>query len=226
MNLREGTKYTVGIAAALGLAFACDWVSAKAYKASYPEQPAYKVEGSGPVVDLAALRRNWPQALENPEDRAKLLGFLKKMPKEVASNQQAGAPAAAPAAPEAPVDLATRLARADVDMGKRSANKCAACHTFDKGGRAGVGPNLWGVVGRPVASFPGFSYSDEMKANGAKNPNWTFDQLDIFLTNPQARVPGTRMTFAGLPNQQERANVIDYLHTLNDSPLPLPKPPG
>jgi cytochrome c len=113
-----------------------------------------------------------------------------------------------------------------VDKGKRSVNKCAACHTFDKGGPARVGPNLWGVVGRPVATAAGFSYSDAMKGKSKATPNWSFDALDDFLTNPQVKVPGTRMTFAGLPDQQERANVIDYLHTLNDNPLPLPKPPG
>jgi cytochrome c len=112
------------------------------------------------------------------------------------------------------------LAKADAGRGENSAKKCATCHTFNKGGRNLVGPNLWGVVGRPKASEAGFNYSAALKGKGG---NWTVDDLNQFLTNPRGFVPGTNMTFAGLPRGSERADVIVYLNSLSDNPAPLPK---
>jgi cytochrome c len=112
------------------------------------------------------------------------------------------------------------LAKADVGRGENSAKKCQACHTFNKDGRALVGPNLWGVVGRPKASQPGFNYSAALKAKGG---NWTIDDLNQFINNPRGFVPGTNMTFAGISRGSERADVISYLNTLSDNPAPLPK---
>ena len=104
--------------------------------------------------------------------------------------------------------------------GENSAKKCAACHTFNKGGRPLVGPNLWGVVGRPKASEAGFNYSAALKAKGG---NWSIDDLNQFINNPRGYVPGTNMTFAGISRGSERADVISYLNTLSDNPAPLPK---
>src|SRR5262245_40192645 len=112
------------------------------------------------------------------------------------------------------------LANADVKRGENSAKKCQACHTFNKGGRNLVGPNLWGVVGRARASEAGFNYSAAMKGKGG---NWTIDDLNQFITNPRGFIPGTNMTFAGIPRGSERADVITYLNSLADNPAPLPK---
>jgi cytochrome c len=117
--------------------------------------------------------------------------------------------------------LPVRLAKASVDKGKSIAKQCQACHTFEKGGPNRVGPNLYGVVDRPRASHPGFNYSSAMKSKGGK---WTFDELDKFITDPRGDISGTAMTFAGIKNDQQRADVIDFLHTLSDNPEPLPKP--
>ncbi len=122
----------------------------------------------------------------------------------------------------APADepLPVRFASADVGRGESAAKKCAACHTFGKGEPNRVGPNLWGVVGRQKASEAGFNYSAAMKA---QKGNWTPEDLDVYLLNPKAMVPGTNMTFAGIPRGKERADVITYLNSKSDKPVELPK---
>jgi cytochrome c len=120
--------------------------------------------------------------------------------------------------PQQPIEQL--LASADVGRGENAAKKCAACHTFSKGGRPLVGPNLWGVVGRSKASEAGFNYSAALKSKGG---NWTVDDLNQFINNPKGLVPGTNMTFAGVPRASERADIIAYLNSLADNPAPLPK---
>src|SRR5689334_15005142 len=124
------------------------------------------------------------------------------------------------AKPEADQPIAQLLASADVKKGENSAKKCAACHTFGKGEPNRVGPNLWGIVGRPKHSEPGFNYSAAMKS---QQGNWTPEDLDTYLTNPRGMVPGTNMSFAGIPRGKERADLITFLNTKSDKPAELPK---
>jgi cytochrome c len=130
----------------------------------------------------------------------------------------AGEAADAAKAPEEPME--TMMVGASVEKGQATAKQCQACHTFEKGGPNRVGPNLYGIVGRPRASEPGFNYSAAMKAKGG---TWSFGELYAFLANPRGYIPGTNMTFAGLSRGQQRADVIDFLHTLSDAPMALPK---
>jgi len=124
------------------------------------------------------------------------------------------------AKPEPDQPIAQLLASADVKKGESSAKKCLACHTFGKGEPNRVGPNLYGVIGRPKGTEGGFDYSPAMKSKGG---NWSIDDLSAFLANPRQFVPGTKMSFAGLPRGNERADVIAYLNTKSDNPQPLPK---
>jgi cytochrome c len=135
-----------------------------------------------------------------------------------AEEKPAGEAQAAVAAPA--VSLPKLLAAADPKKGEGLTKACSACHVFDKGGTAKVGPPLYGVVDRPVAEVAGFAYSDALKGKGGK---WTFDALNNFIDNPKSAVPGTKMTYAGEKDPAKRADILAYLRTLSDSPAPLPQ---
>ena len=137
---------------------------------------------------------------------------------EVAAKDEKPGTTAAKPEPEEPI--AKLLANATVERGETAAKKCAACHTFGKGEPNRVGPNLWGIVGRARASVPGFNYSAAMKQKGG---NWTIEELNTYLQNPKAMVPGTTMGFAGVPRGSERADLIAFLNAKADNPAPLPK---
>ena len=126
---------------------------------------------------------------------------------------------------ELPIDWGTELPKADVNAGKAVAAKCQSCHNLDSGGPNMTGPNLYGVLGRKPGSHPGFAYSSGMTDFGGKQPVWDFVHINDFITAPQKYIDGTKMTFVGLKQRQDRINVIAYLHTLGSNlPIPAPAP--
>ena len=166
--------------------------------------------------------------LKKTEDRANLILYMRSMSDSPAPLPEASAEAVSENEPaegaeaEAPAnDLAAMMASAKEADGEKLAKKCAACHTFDKGGANKVGPNLWSVLDRPIASVGGYKYSDAL--TGMASDSWTYDSLNAFLEKPKDFAPGTKMTFAGLKKPEDRANLIVYMRYMSDSPPPLPE---
>lgn len=117
------------------------------------------------------------------------------------------------------VSLAALLAQGSVEAGQRTAKRCTACHTFEKGGRNGIGPNLWGMLGSPRAANADYKYSGALADLGG---DWGYAELAAFLEKPKSAVPGTKMSFAGIKDAQDRASLILYLRSVSDVELPLP----
>jgi cytochrome c len=141
-------------------------------------------------------------------------GYVVDVPDEVAS------PAAAAPAAEPIPDFASVLPTADLAHGKDVASRCQQCHDNAKGGGNKIGPNLWGLIERTRASYPGFDFSRAMSAD---HDPWTYEKLFVFLKAPATTVPGTKMSFAGVRSAQERIDLLAYLRTQADSPAPLPE---
>ena len=154
---------------------------------------------------------------------SKVLVHSKPLEKSVyvVATPEGAAPAADKgAAPAGPAPIAPLLVAASPENGEKVAKACAACHSFNKGGANKIGPNLYGIVGGPKGHMQGFSYSDALlKTEGA----WTYDELNKFLYDPKGYAPGTKMTYAGLKKDDDRAALIAYLRSLADSPQPLPQ---
>jgi cytochrome c len=171
-----------------------------------------KVAGAVLFSGLIAMASGFVAELLVHPKKLKENVYLVAVPEPAAT---AGGAAAKPLEPVAPM-----LASANVADGEKAAKKCAACHSFDKGGANKVGPNLWNVVGGHRAHIAAFSYSATLA--GQKDQNWDYEDLNKFLHNPKSVVSGTKMAFAGISNDKERAAVIAYLRSLSDQPKPLP----
>ena len=117
------------------------------------------------------------------------------------------------------VDISALMALGDITHGEKVFKKCSACHSIEAGGSNKIGPALYNVVGRKIAAVEDYKYS---KALAAYDKNWTFEELNGFLIKPAKWIKGTKMAYAGLRKEKDRASVIKYLNENSDSPLPLP----
>ena len=120
---------------------------------------------------------------------------------------------------QAAVGISELLAMGDIEHGKKVFKKCSACHMIAVGGKNMIGPNLWSVLGRTTAAVEGYKYS---KALAAYGKTWTFEEMNGFLIKPSAHIKGTKMAFAGLKKEKDRASVILFMNSKSDSPLPTP----
>lgn len=219
MNGWEWTRLGMALSGAVVVVFLGGWAGTLMVPTEYPARQGYEVPGlPEPTVDLAALQRSWPAGLSEPGSPVRLAAYMARIERS-APPPVATSTAAAPAAP--PPDLGTLLAHADPAKGKQKAQLCVSCHSFEAGGPDRIGPNLWGVVGRPIGKHPGFAYSAPLAAEAGK---WDYSILDHWIASPARMVPGTKMAFAGIRQPEERANLLAYLGTLNSAPVPFPKP--
>ena len=122
----------------------------------------------------------------------------------------------------APVQIAPFLSKASLEDGKKQVKKCKSCHTVSNSGKNKIGPALWDIVGRKMASFKTYKYSKALKT---KDRTWGYEELNAFLANPKNFIKGTKMVFSGIKNTKDRANLILYLRSLSATPKPLPSNP-
>lgn len=220
MDTWERTKFGIAIGGVAFAFLALHWVGDYVFPESAVVIAGYKVAGVSELpVDLASLQRSWPAGMRQQGGRTNVRDFMANI--EKVSVPRSAEPAPVAAAPEPVADLGTLLAAADPAKGKQTAQVCTTCHSFDPN-QDRIGPSLYGVVGRGVATRKAtFSYSS---AFAAQTGVWTYERLDHYLTNPAKAVPGNKMGFVGLRKAEDRANVIAFLSTLSASRVPFPKP--
>lgn len=177
------------------------------------------------VVSLSNVIANEIFPKRRDEVRATMEAATEAEPQEAPGAASGAAPGAVEAVntepAQAPMGVAALLAAADPAAGAKAVRRCTGCHTLDKGGKHRLGPNLWDLVGRPVASAEGYGYSAALKAKSGET--WTYENLDAFLTRPKGWAPGTKMLFAGIRKPGQRADLIAHLRGLSDNPAALPE---
>ena len=149
--------------------------------------------------------------VEKPKESAYKIEGLEMVAAQTSSNSETKV--------EEKINIKELLALGDAAHGEKVFKKCSACHMIASGGKNMIGPNLWGVIGRTAGSVSDYKYSKAMVAYGKE---WTFEEMNSYLIKPQAYIKGTKMAFAGLRKEKDRASVILYMNSKSSSPKPLP----
>ena len=166
---------------------------------------------------------------KDAQRRADILAYLQTLsskpvpfpkPSAAAAAPAAAAPAAAATPKPQEESLPALLAHADAKKGEQDAKICSTCHNFQKGQGPKIGPDLFDVVGRKIASVPGFNYSDSLKGVSG---DWSYEELNKWITDPKAMASDTKMTFPGEKDPKKRADILAFLQTLSDKQVPFPK---
>lgn len=211
MNIFDLSRFAAAVVGTIVLVIVLVVIGNLIFDVDEPDQNAVsEIETAAPAATAAAK----PEPEAEPEATAE--ADTEPEP-EAAADAEPEAESAAE--PDGAGSLAALLANGSVEAGQRTANRCKSCHTFEEGGRNGIGPNLWGTLGSPRAANADYSYSGALADLGG---DWGYAELDAFLEKPKSAVPGTKMSFAGIRNAQDRANVILYLRSVSDVELPLP----
>jgi cytochrome c len=174
-----------------------------------------KIMGAGLATALVIIGVQQVTGAIYHSEPPEKMGYFVDAPEEAAAGGAAEA---------LPIDWGTVLPTADLAAGEAAFARCKACHTITAGGANGIGPNLYGVVGGPVMHSAGFAYSDAMAAHKGEAPTWGYDELDAFITAPARYVPGTKMSFAGLRDEETRVNLIAYLRAQGSGGFGIPAP--
>ena len=203
-------KIFFGTLVAFAVVLGCHFLGEVLYSTENPEKPVYVAETTSddgkPEDDKAA-----------PGGDAKLAEITAGS--GASTTDDDAKPTGSTAGSGATDNAVALLASASPVKGAKLFKKCKSCHSIKKGGKNTIGPNLWEVVGREIASSAGFKYSEVLKGKGG---NWSFAELDAFLANPKNYAKGTKMSFRGIKKNEDRADLLVYLHSLSDEPKPLP----
>ena len=174
-----------------------------------------KIAGAVLATVFVVLMVRWGTGFIYHTETPEKMGYFVDAPEEAAGG---------PAEVILPPDWGTVMPTADLAAGEAAFARCKSCHTIDAAGANGIGPNLYGIAGRPTASHAGFAYSDAMTAHRGTNPTWTLDELDLFITAPGRHVPGTKMSFAGIRDTATRVNLIAWLRSQGSTGMAVPAP--
>ncbi|MFK4793496.1 c-type cytochrome [Sphingobium sp. ZW T5_29] len=205
------------VAGAAASLWSLNWFAGQLYSTAEAGDLAYVPDDTPARIDMAQVQRDWPASLGGPGEANRVIALRNQMQGKAPMPSASGSKGAV----EPIIDLGTLLATANLDTGKAKVQLCVSCHDLARGGPNRIGPNLWDVVGRGVATQAGFAYSPAMKGHGG---TWGYHDLFEFLASPARDVPGTKMAFAGLRKPEDRAALIRYLATLGDGAPPLPQP--
>ncbi len=204
-------------------------MTAEAPAAEAPAPETATVAAETPAAEAPAMEVPAAEAPAAAKEDAPAAETTMVAPAPAAQVPAADTPSAAeaPAAEATPAEAAdspvlAMISESTVDDGKKVAKKCAACHSFDEGGKNKVGPPLWGIINKTAGQAEKFKYSDAMKAFGESGGTWDYATMDAYLANPKGNIPGNKMTFAGLKKDKDRAAILAYLRTLASEPVPLP----